>query len=128
MTARLMAVQAAGSPLYGVEVPNCDTDGTYAGKQFIGSLVRFTIFLLHFLKLFLVFYFASKLIYLVDFSVIYTNGKQPFVTFCWFFVTPSPVRYLTEWFPLKLYPLHLVASHFKCPVLLYTFLTELSVL
>ena len=34
---KLLAAQNAGNPLYGVEVPRCDTDGTYAGIQYIGS-------------------------------------------------------------------------------------------
>ena len=34
---KLLAAQNAGSPLHGVEVPRCDTDGTYAGMQYIGS-------------------------------------------------------------------------------------------
>ena len=33
----LLAAQNAGSPLYEVEVPRCDTDGTYAAMQYIGS-------------------------------------------------------------------------------------------
>ena len=34
---KLLAAQNAGTPLYGVEVPRCDIDGTYAGIQYIGS-------------------------------------------------------------------------------------------
>ena len=37
VTARQIAAMNSGTPLYGVEVPNCDVDGMYAGMQFIGS-------------------------------------------------------------------------------------------
>ena len=35
--AKLLDAQQKGQPLYGLERPRCDADGSYAGMQYIGS-------------------------------------------------------------------------------------------